>query len=237
MVHETLQTLIAGQTRADSGGQQATASHTRQARVLELTCLMHRAVPDHPPWPADEDDGVVRVRTLGNQGWERRDGVLGLSTDAAYHLRERAIETILVVGHTGCDVIADAYDSAVAPDPDRSAGVRARLDPLVSVVEAALDTGVDEGVPRDRVLARLAEYNVVRQVQFLSDLVRPSITVAGYVHDGTGVCGSPGEWYLVAVDGVTDPAVLSVVPDDRRVSVTTPLEGVPLTPPDPSDHS
>ena len=238
MSHETLRTLLAGQIGTNSRGRQAKGLHARQARVLELSCLLHRDVPAHLPWPAGADEETVRVTTLGNQGLERRDGTRGLVPDAVYHLDEQAIETVLVLGHTGCEVVADAYDSAVAPDPGRPAGVQARLDPLIAIVEAALDAGVADGVSRERTLARLVEYNVVRQVQFLSEQVGSSITVAGYVYDGAGVCGSPGERYLVTVDGVTDPTALdATVPDDRSVPVTTPLKGVPTTPSHTPDDS
>ncbi|RBI64591.1 PadR family transcriptional regulator [halophilic archaeon] len=175
-------------------------------------------------WPLDPIDAVSNVSRLGSQTWKPVEEDRVLASDIAHLTRTHEVETILVVGHSDCDVVADAYDEYVATDQTMSAGVEAQVEPLVSIVREAIESGqVETDCPQETLLARLVEYIVTRQVEFLVQSESVTATVAGYVHDDDGVYGGfPDTPYLVSLNGEQDVGTLrSRVPEGRDVAVAS----------------
>lgn len=208
-----LDALEAGADRTESPTDSAAET------ALVVSCSTCRSGHRGALWPADASWRVVRVGTLGNQTWRLADGDRVLDRDVAHLTAVRDIDAVLVVGHTDCTVLADAYERSVTPATDAPAGLETRLAPLVSLVEAA-DGLLDASTPLDTARHRLVEYNVVRQVAFLRRHLPASVTVAGYVHDQDGAYRSfPDRRYLVALDDDTEPAAIRERLSDDTVQV------------------
>ncbi len=204
-------------TPADSGR----GSCGEAAVGLAVCCPMVRGT-SRRLWPLGPIDTVLNVTRLGSQTWEFVEDDRVLAPDLVHITRTHELETILVIGHSGCDVVADAYDEYVAPDRSLSAGVETRIDPLVATVREALESdrvGVD--CPRQTLLARLVEYTIARQVEFLLENEAVTAPVAGYVHDDDGIYGGfPETPYLVSLNGEQRVRRLkSRVPDSRDIAV------------------
>lgn len=192
--------------------------------ALAVPCSMTRCAHRETLWPADPSWHVVGVPTLGNQTWDHHDGELVLDGTLAHLRSEHDVAAVLVVGHTGCSVVEDAYDQSVAPTAGAPAGVQTRLRPLVSLAERAFEEGVfDDSMPARATRTRLVEYNVVRQVTFLRRVLPDSVTAVGYVYDQDGVYSPfPDEYYLVTVDGATEHAeVVAHLPDEAPARVAS----------------
>ncbi|MGM0389385.1 MAG: carbonic anhydrase [Natrinema limicola] len=207
-------------TRFRENGAQG--SGTQMALVV--SCSMSRCKHRGPLWPVDITWNVRGVQTLGNQTQERYEGEMVLDSNIE-HLRTRYdITAILVVGHTRCEVLEDAYERWVAPDSELPAGLKTRLDPLVSLVRDGFEKGhLAESMPLRTVQYRLVEYNVRRQVRFLRKTLPPLVAVAGYVHDQDGAYSSfPDKRYLVALDDETEPQLIQTcLPEDISVHVAS----------------
>lgn len=181
--------------------------HSSSETALVVSCSMSGSDHREVLWPIEPSWNVVDVPTLGNQTWDRYDGETVLDGNLTPFAAEYDLTAVLVVGHTTCDVVADAYDQCVA-ETESPTGIETRLGPLVSLVETASDEGVlDEATPLRAAQYRLVEYNVVRQVAFLRRALPESVTTVGYVHDQDGAYSSfPGKHYLVTLDGETAPS-------------------------------
>jgi carbonic anhydrase len=200
------------------GGREGT-----QVTALLVPCTAARNDHAASLWPVEPAWRVARVPTLGNVAWERQAGDRTLA-GALAGAAGRELGAVVVVGHTECGAVADAYERYRGRGPDAPAGIEARLAPLVAVVGEAVDAGVvDASTPPRTAQYRLVEYNVVRQVAFLAGALPPTATVAGYVHDEDGAYSSfPGEHYLVAADGETDADALRArLPEDRQARVAS----------------
>jgi len=210
------------QDRAGSRGDTGGGSETRTALVV--SCSMSSCRLRGPPWPVDATRNVVRVETLGNQTQERYDGRT-VPDGTIEHLRtQHDITAVLVVGHTSCEVLEDAYRRWAAADTESPVGIEVRLNPLRSLVGEGFEEGVlTEPLPLRTVQYRLVEYNVRQQVGFLQQALPSSVTVAGYVHDQDGAYSSfPDKRYLVALDGATAPtAIRNRLPDDVSIRVAS----------------
>jgi carbonic anhydrase len=197
-------------------------SDTRTALVV--SCSMSSCRPRGPLWPVGATWNVVSVETLGNQTQERYEGEL-VPDSTIEHLRtQHDITAVLVVGHTRCEVLENAYGWYVAPETEAPVGIEVRLGPLRSLVEEGFEEGVlTESSSLQTTQYRLVEYNVRQQVRVLQEVLPSSVTVAGYVHDQDGAYGSfPGKQYLVALDGVTDPPTIRArLPEDASVRVAS----------------
>ncbi|WP_123622831.1 carbonic anhydrase [Halorubrum sp. CSM-61] len=190
--------------------------------ALVVSCSMSNCKHQGSLWPVDATWNVVGVQTLGNQTRERYEGETVLDSNIEHLRTQYEITAVLVVGHTRCEVLEDAYERWVAPDSDSPAGIEARLDPLVSLVEDGFERGLlAESMPLRTVRNRLVEYNVRQQVRFLQQALPPSVTIAGYVHDQDGEYSSfPDKWYLVTLDGETEPTTIRThLPEDTSVHV------------------
>lgn len=192
--------------------------------ALAVSCSMGRCRHRETLWPADPSWNVVGVPTLGNQTRERYDGEVVLDGTLAHLTGEHDVAAVLVVGHTRCGVVEDAYDQSVASTVGTPAGVETRLRPLVSLAERAFEEGIlNDSMPVRTARARLVEYNVVRQVTFLRTVLPDSVTAVGYVYDQEGVYSTlPDEYYAVTIDGETEPtAVTARLPDDTSTRVAS----------------
>ncbi|UPW00495.1 carbonic anhydrase [Halorussus gelatinilyticus] len=190
---------------------------------LVVTCPMAQQT-SRQLWPLDPIGAVSNVSRLASQPWKSVEDNRVLTPDIAHLTHRHELETILVVGHSDCDVVADAYDEYVATDQTVPAGVEARVEPLVSVVREAIESGhVETDCPQETLLARLVEYIVTRQVEFLVQSESVTATIAGYVHDDDGVYGGfPDTPYLVSLNGERDVETLrSRVPEGRDVAVAS----------------
>jgi carbonic anhydrase len=177
-----------------------------EAGVAHVSCSMAQGATDPSLWPADTADPVRTLTTAGNQVWERTGSGRCVLADIERFVREGAVDSVVVVGHTDCAVVADAYEKYVAAGRTARTDDEPRIAPPVEVVAAAVEAGlVDETTDSRTARYRLVEWNVVRHVAFLTRELQASVTVAGYVHDEDAAYGSvPGQHYLVAVDGETD---------------------------------
>lgn len=212
---ETLDARVESDTVVDGSGAET---------ALAVSCSMSRCRHPETLWPADPSWNVVGVPTLGNQTREQYDGETVLDGTLAHLTSEHDVAAVLVVGHTRCGVVEDAYDRFVASTAGTPAGVETRLRPLVSLAERALEEGVlDDSMSARAVRAHLVEYNVVRQVTFLRTVLPDSVTAAGYVYDQDGVYSIfPEEYYAVTLDGETEPtAVTARLPDGASTRVAS----------------
>jgi carbonic anhydrase len=222
MTDDGLDSLLAGlKTRAQQSAE-ADPVGPDSGTVLVVSCSMAQCRHDLSLWPVDSSRTAHPLPTLGTQTWTRHDGQLAVDDTLTHSIATTDVEAILVVGHTDCDVVADAYDQWLTPSESVPAGISARLDPLVSLVDDAVEAGiVDSTMPARTARHHLVEYNVVRQVGFLTERLPAELTLVGYVHDQDGVYDVfPGKRYLITVDGHTEAAELaSRVPTDESAVV------------------
>ena len=207
----------------DWAGPRSDMGHGSDTQTaLVVSCSMSSCKLRGPLWPVDATWNVVSVETLGNQTQEPYEGKT-VPDSTIEHLRaQHDITAVIVVGHTSCEVLEDAYERWVAPDAESPVGVEVRLNPLRSLVGEGFEEGVlTESLPLQKVRYRLAEYNVRQQVRFLQQALPSSVTVAGYVHDQDGAYSSfPDKRYLVTLDGATDPTTIRArLPDDTSIRV------------------
>lgn len=190
--------------------------------ALVVSCSMSSCKFCEPLWPVDDTWNSFSIETLGNQTQEQYEGKT-VTDSTIEHLRaQHDITAVLVVGHTSCGVLEDAYEGWIAPDAESPDGIKRRLDPLRSLVGEGFEEGfLTESLPLQTLQYRLVEYNVRQQVRFLQQELPSSVTVAGYVHDQDGVYESfPDKRYLVALNGATDPTTIRAhLPDDASIRV------------------
>lgn len=228
MSEDTLESVLESvQDWTDSTSDSIHQSGAQTALVV--SCSMNGCEHREQLWPTDASWNAVGVQTLGNRTWEQYGGETVLDSNIAHLKTQYDITAILVLGHTRCAVLEDAYEQWVGPATELSAGIKRRLGPLVSLAgdgfeEGGFEEGVfEESMPLRRRQYRFVEYNVVQQVAFLQRVLPASITVAGYVHDQDGAYSSfPDERYLVALDGEADPTEIRTrLPEDAGVEVAS----------------
>lgn len=204
----------------------AMACESSAETALVVSCSMSTCEDTKTLWPIGPSWNVINVPTLGNQTWERYDGETILDGTLAHLTTEHDVTAVIVVGHTTCEVVADAYEQCVAPTPESPAGIEAQLRPLVSIIDETFEADVlDESAPLRTARYRLVEYNVIRQVAFLRKTLPDSITTIGYVHDQDGVYNVfPGKRYVVTLDGETAfTEIQTRLPDDASAQVASVL--------------
>lgn len=205
------------ESRRDGGDSSAAPA------ALVVSCSMSDRSRE-PLWPVDATRNVVGVQTLGNQTWNQYEDRMGLDSNIEHLEAHHDSTAVLVVGHTRCRVLEDAYDRWTAPDLEPSTGIEARLEPRCSLVGDAFEAGLlTDSMPLRTRQYRLVEYNIRRQVVFLGQALPSSITVAGYVHDQDGAYRSfPDTRYLVALDDATEPTTIRTrLPEDTSVQVAS----------------
>jgi carbonic anhydrase len=173
--------------------------------VVSLCCADSR-VSQEAMWSVEQPGWLFTPANIGNVAWDADDSST-VDGNLLYPVANTGTRTIAVVGHTGCGAVTAAYEAVTDGSLPDEPGIRKRVEPLVPVVEDALDGVTDD----EDVIDRLVEYNVHEQVAFLdaSDEVPDDTLVLGFVFDFHESYGdAPGRTYLVAADGETDPAVL-----------------------------
>jgi carbonic anhydrase len=188
--------------------------------VVSLCCSDSR-VSQEGMWSVEEPGWLFTPSNIGNVAWDL-DGE-SVDGNLLYPIAHTETRTVAVVGHTGCGAVTAAYNAVSDDEWPEATGIRNRVEPLVPVVEAALDGPVEDG---EGVVDRLVEYNVREQVGFLhaSDEVPADTTVFGFVYDLHGTYGGEqGHVYLVAVDDETDPEALREWVDEANESAVRSL--------------
>ncbi len=174
--------------------------------VVSLCCADSR-VSQEAMWSVEQPGWLFTPANIGNVAWDTDDSST-VDGNLLYPVANTGTRTIAVVGHTGCGAVTAAYGAATDGALPDEPGIRKRVEPLVSVVEDALDGGATDD---EDVIDRLVEYNVREQVAFLdsSDEIPDDTLVLGFVYDFHETYGdTPGRTYLVAADGETGPAAL-----------------------------
>jgi len=182
-------------------------------------CCSDSRVTQEGMWGISEPGWLFTPSTIGNQVWDRHDGEVVVDGSVVYPIAYAGTELALVVGHTGCGALTAALEAVQAEDGDAElppAGVGKWLDLLVPVVEDGLADDRVDAAAEAGLVDQLVEYNVDRQVAFLSNSpdVPDRTTIYGFVYDFQGVYGDVrGRAYLVNADGETDvPALRELVP-------------------------
>lgn len=223
MTHDTLSDLLEGNQRHVGRDHVSTTPDNQAASSLVVSCSMAQQTPTQL-WPIQLTDHVLEVSQLGNQVQNRVDSNLVLDANIAHLTRSQDIETIVIIGHTDCEIVAKAYDEYIAADRTMPAGIKNRIESLIPIVRDAIESKeVAMDCPRETLLHRLVEYNVARQVESLAANESITATVAGYVYDNDGAYRTfPDKPYLVSLDGKRDIKTLrSRVPQDRDVAVAS----------------
>ncbi|WP_255195024.1 carbonic anhydrase [Halorarius litoreus] len=174
--------------------------------VVSLCCADSR-VSQEGMWNVEHPGWLFTPSNIGNVAWDDDDPT-AVDGNLLYPVAHTETRTITVIGHTGCGAVTAAYRAVTDDEWPDWPSIRRRVEPLVPVVEAALDGPVDDG---DEVVNQLVEYNVGEQVAFLhaSDEIPDDTSVFGFVYDLHGVYGGKrGRVYLVAADGETGPETL-----------------------------
>lgn len=170
-------------------------------------------------WNVEEPGWLFTPANIGNVAWDVEDSST-VDGNLLYPVANTDTRTIAVVGHTGCGAVTAAYGAATDGALPDEPGIRNRVEPLVPIVEDALDGGITDD---EDVIDRLVEYNVREQVTFLdeSDEVPDDTLVLGFVYDFHESYGdAPGRTYLVAADGETDlTALRERVDGDDEIAV------------------
>lgn len=223
MSNEGVETVVdALENTARSRGEEV---HDRSVeRALVVRCSMAEPALDIGLWPIGDTQDRLTLTTLANQTCKSRDGGVQLDSELRHLATAYELSTVVVVGHTNCAVVTDAYEHVVAPHGNAGQDWEGSLASLVQIVEDAFhDRVVEDSIPFRTAHARIVEYNVVRQCAVLRERLPRSTVVAGYVHDENGAYSAfPDEHYLVSLDGVTDPRTLQGrLPADRPARVAS----------------
>ena len=182
--------------------------------VVSLCCADSR-VSQEGMWNVTEPGWLFTPANIGNVAWDIADST-AVDGNLLYPVANTGTRTIAIVGHTGCGAVTAAYEGVSNGAHPDEPGIRRRVEPLVPVVEDALDGAVADG---EGVINRLVEHNVREQVAFLdaSDEIPADTLVLGFVYDFHGAYGdTPGRTYLVSADGETDPESLRRMADDEE---------------------
>lgn len=190
--------------------------------ALLVHCSFHQVDRKGDLWPVESDWQIIDLESPGTQIRTSSDEGYVVDGSLRHHVTQYDIDAVLVLGHTACNVVADAYRHHATETFEQPQGVEGHLQPLISLIEDAESAGhIDTSAGVRQAQYQLVEYSVVRQVEILREHLRPSIAVAGYVHDQDGVYdNSPGTPYLVAVGDVTEPdRVVRLLPETERTAV------------------
>jgi len=226
MTEMDLSSLVEGLERQRQPAPEPIQERSASGTALVVSCMMADCRHGPSLWPIDPSGDARAVQTLGAQTWTAHDGQRELDETLTHLTATHDVHAVVVVGHTDCTVLGDAYEHAVVSTGAQSTA-ETHPESVVSLVEEAVSAGVvDQSLSDRQARARLVEYSVGRQVAFLTDSLPETVTVAGYVHDQTGVYGPfPDKLYLVSIDGVTDTDTLAGrLPDHEPVPVASLLD-------------
>jgi carbonic anhydrase len=175
--------------------------------AVTVCCSDSRVLQDLM-WGNEEPGRLFTCSNIGNRVVQRTRSGAAVSGDVLYPIEHTGTETVVVVGHTGCGAVTATYDdltdefSAAESEPTGIAHCVGLLRPRL---EAAVDLLPDD-VTRSEAVNRLVEYNVDRQIEFLTEreTVPDDVTVVGVVYDFQDAYSDRrGEIHVINVDGET----------------------------------
>jgi len=207
MTNQTLTALLEGNhehVESRPAGYFDSVQDGQQPSVVSICCADSR-VSQEGMWTVDEPGWLFTPSNIGNQAWEP-DSDRVVNGNLLYPVEYTGTSTIAVVGHTGCGAVTAAYEAVTGEGGDHPTGIEKWVGALVPVIEDGLDA-VDTDAEDAAVVNRLVEYNVDRQVEFLSesDEIPDDVAAYGFVYDLHGAYGgSRGRTYLINEDGETD---------------------------------
>lgn len=181
---------------------------SQQPDVVTICCSDSRVLQDHI-WENDEPGRLFSCGNIGNRVVQQTDSGAVVSGDVLYPVEHTGTDTIVVVGHTGCGAVTATYDD-LTNGMDELAGI----DHCLELLKPHLESGVEllpSDVDRTDAINQLVEYNVDRQVEFLteSDDIPDDVDVIGVVYDFQDVySGRRGEVHVINVDSETSVETL-----------------------------
>jgi carbonic anhydrase len=205
-MNETVIEMLAGNSRhtEQMTGQFDGLQESQAPDVVTVCCGDSRVLQD-AMWDNDQPGRLFTHSNIGNRVTQETDTGPVVAGDVLFPLVHTGTETAIVVGHTGCGAVTATYE-AMTEGIDEPDGIRYCVD----VLERRLETGLErlsEGLSDDEAVNHLVEYNVDRQVEFLTESndVPETVTVVGAVYDFHDVYGSRrGEIHVINVDGERD---------------------------------
>ena len=182
--------------------------HEQHPEAVTVCCSDSRVLQDHI-WGNDEPGRQFSCGNIGNRVVQRTDEGPRVSGDVLYPLAHTDTDVAVVVGHTGCGAVTATYDQ-LTDGRAEPPGIEHCIDLLAPGLEPGVER-LPDGLDQGEAVNHLVEYNVDRQVEFLteSDDVPESVQVVGVVYDFQDAYdGRRGEVHVINVDGETDPAAL-----------------------------
>jgi len=176
--------------------------------VVTVCCSDSRVLQDHA-WGNDQPGRIFTCGNIGNRVVQRTESGEAVSGDVLYPIAHTGTETVVVMGHTGCGAVTATYD-----DLTDGLSEPAGIEHCIGLLKPRLEAGVEalsDDLDRSEAINRLVEYNVDRQVEFLtdSDEVPDAVDVVGVVYDFQDVYSDRrGAVHVINVNGETDVAAL-----------------------------
>jgi carbonic anhydrase len=205
-MNETVIEMLAGNSRHTEriAGQFDGLQESQAPDAVTVCCGDSRVMQD-AMWANDQPGYLFTHSNIGNRVVQETDAGPVVAGDVLYPLVHTGTETAIVVGHTGCGAVTATYE-ALTGGIDEPDGISYCVEVLETQLESALEQ-LPSGLSDDQAVNRLVEYNVDRQVEFLTesnDLPDP-VTVVGAVYDFHDVYSTRrGEIHVVNVDGERD---------------------------------
>lgn len=182
--------------------------HEQRPEAVTVCCSDSRVLQDHI-WGNDEPGRQFSCGNIGNRVVQRTDEGPRVSGDVLYPLAHTDTDVAVVVGHTGCGAVTATYDQ-LTDGRAEPPGIEHCIDLLAPGLEPGVER-LPDGLDQGEAVNHLVEYNVDRQVEFLteSEDVPESVQVVGVVYDFQDAYdGRRGEVHVINVDGETDPEAL-----------------------------
>lgn len=172
--------------------------------VVTVCCGDSRVLQD-AMWDNRLPGHIFTHSNIGNRVKQRASDGPVVAGDVLYPLVHTGTAVAVVVGHTGCGAVTAAYQD-LRHGIDEPDGIDYCLDLLEDDLAAAIEK-LPASLDNEAAINRLVEYNVDRQVEYLteSDDVPEQVTTLGVVYDFHDAYSSRrGAVHLVNVDGTRD---------------------------------
>lgn len=176
--------------------------------VVTVCCSDSRVLQDHI-WGNDEPGRIFTCSNIGNRVVQRTASGEAVSGDVLYPVEHTGTDTIVVVGHTGCGAVTATYD-ALTDGMSEPPGIEHSIDILKPHLEAGVES-LPSDLDRSAAINHLVEYNVDRQIEFLtgSDDIPTDVDIVGVAYDFQDVySGRRGEVHVINVGGETSVEAL-----------------------------
>jgi len=198
--------LFAGNDRhvEQAGESLKTLQDAQHPDVVTVCCGDSRVLQDDM-WDNSQPGRMFTHSNIGNRVRQRTSDGPVVAGDVLYPLVHTGTEVAIVVGHTGCGAVTAAYQD-LQDGIDEPEGIDYCLDLLEGDLAAAVGK-LPANLDDEEAINRLVEYNVDRQVEYLteSEDVPDQVTTLGLVYDFHDAYSSRrGAVHLVNVDGTRD---------------------------------